>query len=138
MKTIAEQMAEERLRQYNEAAAHSAGADKAALAIAALEAAEFENSVSAKKKKWLYILSLSLPPIGLVFAAYYLFSSKNDAKRVAFICLLITVFGIVVVWGSVAMFYSFLPAQTAQQLQTLKPTDIDQLLKSQDINQYLQ
>src|ERR1700691_5481934 len=58
-----------------------------------------QNSVSTKAKRWAYLISISAPPIGLLWAAkYYFFSDEDDAKQVAWICILLT-------FGAILAFY---------------------------------
>jgi RsiW-degrading membrane proteinase PrsW (M82 family) len=127
MSTIEEQLVEARMKEYAEAAKTGANVDKAALALAALDAVGSENLISAKRKKWLYLLSLGLPPIGLFFAAWYYFSPKKDGKHVALVCVIITAISALVFWLTLTMFFSLLPPQTLQQVQTLNPSDLNEI-----------
>jgi len=129
MPSEAEKNVAQRLKDYGAAAAKSEGVDRAALAIAALEAAQFENHVTPKMKKWAYIISLGLPPLGLVFAGWYYFSDKTDGKRVATICAALTLVGGLILWFSVASLTSSLTPQTVDQFKNIKPEDINSLLR---------
>jgi uncharacterized membrane-anchored protein len=129
MSTIEEQLVESRMKEYAEATKDSANVDKAALAMAALESVQLESGVSVKRKKTLYMLSLCLPPIGFAFAAWYYFSKKIDGKRVALICVILTVISGLLAWLVWAVVASSLPPQTAQQIQSLNPDDTNSLIK---------
>jgi len=125
MSTIEEQLVEARMKEYAEASKNNANVDKAALAIAALESVQNESGVSQKKKKWLYLTSLALPPIGFAFSIWYLFSKKIDAKRVALVCAIITIASLLLAWFVYAIFISSLPPQTMDQLRSLNPNDLN-------------
>ena len=127
MSTIEEQLVESRMKEYAEATKDSANVDKAALAMAALESVQLESGVSVKRKKTLYMLSLCLPPIGFAFAAWYYFSKKIDGKRVALICAILTVISGLLAWLVWAVFTSALPPQTADQIQSFNPSDINSI-----------
>ncbi len=129
MESEAERRVAEKLREYAEASKDNKKVDKAALAIAALETPIFENRVSAKMKKWAYLISLGLPPFGLVFSVYYYFSEKSDGKRVAIICAIVTLIGVLMFWLALSSIFSSIPKESLDQLKTLQPNDINSLLQ---------
>lgn len=129
METEAEKEAERQLKAYNEAASAGTGVNKAVLAMAALEAAQNADRITAKKKRWAYLLSFGLPPLGLGFAAWYYFSPKLGAKRMALICLALTVVGGLLLWFSLAAILKSAPVGTLQQIQSFKPEDINNLIQ---------
>jgi hypothetical protein len=127
MSTIEEQLVESRMKEYAEASKNNANVDKAALAIAALESVQNGSGVSQKKKKWLYLASLALPPIGFAFALWYLFSKKIDGKRVALVCAVITIGSLLLAWLVFSVFVASLPPQTLDQLRSLNPDSLNDL-----------
>ncbi len=129
METEAEKEAERQLKTYAEAAQGNAGVNKAVLAMAAMEAAQNADRITAKKKRWAYLLSFGLPPLGLIFAAWYYFSPKLGAKRMALVCLILTVLGGLLLWLSLAAILKSAPVGTLQQIQSLRPEDINSLLQ---------
>jgi hypothetical protein len=130
MQSDAEKAVAQKLKEYAEAAKDDKKVDKAALALAALEASVFENRVSAKMKKWAYLISLGLPPFGLGFAAYYYFSDKTDGKHVALACVIITIISALIFWATFSSIFSAVPPGTLQQIQSLKPEDINSIMQN--------
>jgi hypothetical protein len=129
MASIEEQLVEARLQEYTEAAKGNANVDKAALAIAALESVQLESHVTIKRKKLLYLLSLILPPIGLVFGVWYFFSKKIDGKQVGVICAALTFLSLLLTWFTLTMLSSSIPSGTFKQIQTLNPDELNSLLQ---------
>ena len=130
MDSDAEKRVAEKLKEYTEAAKNNKKIDKAALAIAALEAPIFENRVSAKMKKWAYLISLGLPPVGLGFAVYYYFSDKTDGRHVAIFCVVITIISALIFWATFASIFSSVPPGTLEQIQSLKPEDLNNIMQN--------
>lgn len=87
-----------------------------------------QNLVPAKQKKWAYLLSVFLPPIGVLFAIGYYLSDKTDAKHVANVCLILTVVLVVFYW---LMFKAILSSSGVDlnQLQQVNPQDLQELLQ---------
>jgi uncharacterized membrane-anchored protein len=129
MNTSEEQLVEARMKEYAEATKDNTNVDKAALAMAALESVQFDSDVSVKRKKMLYTLSLCLPPIGFAFAAWYYFSKKIDGKRVALICIILTVLSGLLAWLVLDFFTSSLPPQTAQQIKSLNLSNTNSIIQ---------
>lgn len=48
------------------------------------------NTVSAKQKRWAYLVSLGVPPFGLLFALKFYFGEEDDAKAAALMCVVLT------------------------------------------------
>jgi len=129
MNTSEEQLVEARMKEYAEATKDNTNVDKAALAMAALESVQFDSDVSVKRKKMLYTLSLCLPPIGFAFAAWYYFSKKIDGKRVALICIILTVLSGLLAWLVLDFFTSSLPPQKAQQIKSLNLSNTNSIIQ---------
>lgn len=99
--------------------------DVATLMMNALQQ-EDANKLSAKSKRWAYLISLGLPPFGLGFALWFYFSDKSDGKSTAIVCVLLTIFSII---GSI-IFINMLFSGTGasvEQIQQIKPADIYEL-----------
>ena len=92
-----EKKIEEELNVYRQLGAQDKKIDVASLMINALQHHE-DNSLTAKEKRWAYLFSISTPPVGLFFAAKYYYSNKDDGKRVALICVILTVVSILLLW----------------------------------------
>lgn len=131
MQTQAEKAAEQKLKEYDEAIKNSVGADKAALAIAALETAQYAAQVSPKARRWAYLVSIGLPPFGLIFALRYFFSAKQNAKSVAIVCVVLTAIGGLLVWLSLKSFVSLIPQSMTGQTEL---GEMGELGEMQDID----
>jgi hypothetical protein len=86
-------MNEEKLNKefevYRELAKQNKKIDVASLMINALQKQD-SNSLSDKQKRWAYLISLGLPPFGLLFAAKFYYSGKDDGEHAAWICTVLT------------------------------------------------
>jgi Na+-driven multidrug efflux pump len=89
-------------------------------------ATQKQNQVSAKTKKWTYLISIGVPPFGLLFALKYFYSDEEDAKTVAWSCVILTAVSILLFWLLGAAVFSG-SGTSVQQLQQIKPTDVYQL-----------
>ncbi len=94
----AEKEVTKKIEQYRELAEGNKDIDLATLMISALEQAQQEET-AAKKKRWAYLISVCLPPLGLFFAARYYFSDKPDGKRIALTCLILTAIALLLAWS---------------------------------------
>lgn len=99
--------------------------DTTALLMSALEQEE-NSKVPQSKKRWAYLVSLGLPPVGVIFALIFYFSDKSDGKQTAYICLALT--GISIIF-TIVLFKSFFSSAgvTPQQIEQIKPADIYQI-----------
>ena len=86
------------------------------------------NTVSFKKKRWAYIISLSLPPVGFLLALKYYFDDEDDARHVANMCVIITLLSILMVWIFTKMFFSG-TGTNLNQIQQINPKDLQDLMK---------
>ncbi len=76
--------------------------------------------VSARTKRWAFLISLAVPPFGLLFAVKYFLSSETDAKTVGWICVGLTVFSTLLAWIT----FSFMLSGTSlEQIQQINPND---------------
>ena len=113
------------LAEIQSLAHENKGVDLNALALNVLQT-QNQNFVSAKAKRWAYLVSLAAPPFGLLFAAYYFFDRKSDAKTVAWVCLALTIFSAIAVWLA---FKILLSGGPVSQIQQIKPEDLQQFLE---------
>lgn len=100
--------------------------DVATLMISALQQQD-QNKLSAKAKRWSYLVSLGVPPIGYVLALYYYFvKEESDAKTTAYWCAALTTISLV---GTIIFFNLVLSGSgvSLDQIQQIKPADIYQL-----------
>jgi hypothetical protein len=118
-----------KINDYQELAKSNKNIDVASLMINALEQAQREE-VDAKKKKRAYMVSVIAPPLGLFFAVRYFFSDKDDGKRVALICVILTAIALLGAWLIGAMLFSGGGGDAAlQQVQTLNVSDLQRLMQ---------
>ena len=119
---------EEQFKDYLEMAKRDKNVEATALMMNALKT-QNESRVSAKAKKWAYLVSLCLPPFGLIFVVkYYLSSDKSDARRVANICLILTVVSLVLAWLTLQLLSASM-GNNLDQLQKINPQDVQNLLQ---------
>lgn len=101
--------------------------DTTALLMNALEQ-EDQNKISTKTKRWAYLISIGVPPVGLAFALYFYFSDKSDGKSTAIACVILTaVSGLI----TIIIFKSILSGSgvSTQQLEQIKPQDVYDLTR---------
>jgi hypothetical protein len=114
-----------KVAEYQAAAKNNPNINMGMLMINALQS-EHQNQVSSKAKKWAYLISISAPPVGLLFALkYFMFSDENDAREVAWTCTILTVITLAVVWFTTKLIFSGSGA-SIEQIQQIKPSDIIQ------------
>ena len=120
-----DQKLEQQISDYAALGKEDKNIDVAALMMKALQN-EDANNVSQRQKRIAYLVSVGLPPVGLFFALYYYFSDKGDAKKVANICILLTLISIGVFWLLAKIMLSS-SGTSVQQIEQIKPSDIQQL-----------
>ncbi len=86
------------------------------------------NTVSGKQKRWAYLVSLGLPPLGLLFALKFYFGQEDDAKNTALVCVVLTAVSILAFAILTTVMFSGSGA-SLNQIQQIKPTDIQQILQ---------
>ncbi len=116
---------EEKIKDYQEAAKANQGVDLAALMINALKT-ENQNLVPDRQKHWAYLISIGLPPLGLLFAIRYFLSDKDDAKNVAWICVALTAVSVLLFVVLLKVFVSS-SGTSLQQIEQINVIDIHQL-----------
>ena len=118
---------EKKLEMYKAMAAADPNVDISKLMLAALEQEQL-NTLPAKKKITAYLVSLALPPFGLIYAIKFYFSGTSDGKRAALYCALLT---ILTIFLSTLFFKAVLSAgnTSVQQLQQINPNDVQSLFQ---------
>ena len=113
------------LEAYKELAKQDKKIDVASLMINALEKHQ-ANLLSDKQKRWAYLVSLALPPFGLIFALKFYFSGKDDGEQTAWICGALTALSVFLL----ILFIKVLISSSSinlNQIEQIKPADIQQL-----------
>ena len=115
-----------KLEEYKALAKENKNIDVGTLMLSAMEQQQ-RNLLSVRLKRWAYLISLAFPPFGLFFAIYFYNSGKEDAKHAALVCVILTVFVVVLL---VILFKVFLSTAgvDVNQLQQA-PTQLRQLLQ---------
>ncbi len=119
-----DQKLEETISEYAELAKDK-NIDVAMLMANALQQNE-ANRINGKTKRWLYLISVGVPPLGLFIGAYYFLSDKEDACSTAIVCIALTVFSILMTY---LLFNTILSGSgtNIDQIKQIKPDDIYQL-----------
>ena len=120
-----EQKLAEQINTYAQLAKENPNIDAAALMLNAVKT-ENRNLVSSNAKRWAYLISLGLPPFGLLFTLKYYFSGEDDAKTVATTCAVLTVFSLLLFWLFSKMLFSSAEINV-NQIQQIKPQDTQKL-----------
>lgn len=116
----------QKVKEYQEAAKNNPNVDIGALMLNALQSQD-QNKVSSKAKKWAYLISISIPPFGLLFALkYFMFSDESDAQEVAWTCVALTAICVFIFWIGGKLLLSS-SGTSVEQIQQIKPSDIYQL-----------
>lgn len=117
------------IREYQELGRQNKNIDVAALAMTAMAQARQEET-GRRKKRWAYLVSIGLPPLGLLCAAYYAFGSKPDGKRIAINCIILTAAALLLTWFVGKLFFDSLGgADVSSQLQDVKIDDLRRLFQ---------
>jgi hypothetical protein len=99
--------------------------DASALLINALEQ-EDRNKIPTATKRWAYLISIGVPPLGLLFAIWFYFGDKSDGKSTAIACVILTavssIIGILIVKSMLSG-----AGVSTEQLQQIKPADVYEL-----------
>ena len=119
---IAKKMAE-----YQKLAATDKNLDVAELMLSALQQTD-ADFLDPKTKRRAYIISLTIPPVGLIYAAYFWLSEKKDANRTALICIGLTIFTLLVTYIIYKVIVST-AGVTTTQLQNISPSEIQNIVQ---------
>jgi len=116
---------EKKIETYQELGKENPNVDVSMLMMNALQN-ESSSKSSSKSFRWPYLISIGLPPFGLIFAIKYYFSDDENDKQAAKICLLLTIISVIVVYISTKIIFSS-SGTNLQQIEQIKPQDIYQL-----------
>jgi len=124
---------EEQFNKLQELSKQNPNVDVSSVMIAALDAQHADKSKS-KVHRWVYLISVSLPPTGLFIAAYYyFFSEDSDRKKVAIWSASLTIFSLVIAYITFTVMFSTATQSTGQNLDLnqlkQQPAQLEQLLK---------
>jgi len=122
-----EKKLEEQFREFKDLAKEDKNIDAASLMINALEN-QPKNAVAQKKKTRAYLVSLLLPPFGLLYALKYYLSAESDATQIANVCVILTAIAFLILWLTVRMMLAG-SGINLEQIQQINPSDIQQLLQ---------
>ncbi|MCL5667381.1 MAG: hypothetical protein M1383_06450 [Patescibacteria group bacterium] len=122
-----DQKIEKQFEEFQRVAKENKNVDVAALMISALSS-QNKNLVSSRQKRWAYLVSIGLPPFGLLFALKFYLSDQEDASNVANVCVALTIVSVFFVWLMGKLLFSGSGA-SLDQLQQIKPQDIQQLVQ---------
>jgi hypothetical protein len=90
-----EEKLEKELEAYRELAKADKKIDVAGLMINALQKHE-SNMFSVKQKRWAYLISIAIPPVGFLLALNFFMSDKDDGPQAALWCSILTVVSIII------------------------------------------
>lgn len=121
---MSEKDLQKKIELYGELAKENPNVDAGLLMMSALQNEDSRLSQS-KSRKWAYIISMSLPPFGLLFALKYYFGEDED-RQAAFICVLLTVVSVIAFFIFSKILFSSSGADLGQ-IQQINPADIRQL-----------
>ena len=115
----------EQLETYRKLGEQDKNVDVAGLMMRALQKQE-TNRLSPRQKRWAYLISIGLPPFGLIFALKFFFSDKDDGRQTATICAVLTFVSLFLTWllGKALLSGSNV---NLQELQQISPQDIREL-----------
>lgn len=126
MSSSEEQLAE-KLKDYQALVHEDKNIDVSALVLNALETQK-SSLVSPKQKKWAYLVSIGLPPFGLLFALKFFLDDEDDAKSTALICVALTIVSIVVTVITIKSLFSG-AGVTPAQIEQINPKDVIDLTR---------
>ncbi len=120
-----EKKLEKQFSEYQNLAKENKNIDVAALMLHALQN-ENKNLVPQKQKRWAYLISIGVPPVGFLFALKYYFDDKEDSQTVANVCVVLTLLSVLSFWIISKLIFSGSGA-SIQQIQQITPKDIQEL-----------
>ena len=116
---------ESQINEYQALGKENPNVDVGMLMMNALQNQK-QNLVSPKAKKWAYLISVGVPPFGLLFALRYYMGDEDDAKTVAWVCIILTIISVLMFWLGGKLLLSG-SGTSMEQIQKIKPSDIMQL-----------
>jgi len=110
---------------YKDLAKENPNVDVAMLMVNALTNQK-QNVVSTKAKRWAYLISIGVPPFGIIFAVKYFFGDQDDARQVAWTCVILTIISLIVIYFIGKLLFNS-AGITPSQIEQIKPSDIQQI-----------
>lgn len=120
-----EQKAAEQIKAYVELAKANPKMDVTKLALSALSEVD-RNTIPVKEKRWAYLASLVLPPVGLFYGFKFFVSDHDDGEHAALMCLVLSLFSI----GFMVTLFKGMFAGSGvdvNQIKNINPQDIYEL-----------
>src|SRR3989338_2083927 len=117
---IADKM--ERIRKL---AAENKNIDEQALITALLADADSAAQLSGKETGKAYLISILAPPFGLYYAAKFWFRAEADARKAAYICVVLTVISGLAVWW---LTNAAVSNPQLKSIQDINPRDFQDLI----------
>lgn len=121
---MSDEKIEEIVKEYSEFAKDK-NIDAATLMINALQQQD-QNRVNQKAKRWAYLVSIGLPPLGYGCALWYYFKEESDAKSTAYICAGLTTLSLILSYLFLKVFLSS-AGTSLEEIQQINPQDIYEL-----------
>ena len=118
---------ESQINEYQALGKENPNVDVGMLMMNALQNQK-QNLVSPKAKKWAYLISVGVPPFGLLFALRYYMGDEDDAKTVAWVCIILTIISVLMFWLGGKLLLSG-SGTSMEQIQKIKPKDILELTR---------
>ena len=85
-----------------------------------------KNLISSKSKRWAYLISVGIPLSGFLFALNYYMKDEDDAKQVAWTCIILTVIAVIMFWAGGKLLLGG-SGTSVDQISKIKMQDIQQL-----------
>ncbi|HVY67936.1 MAG TPA: hypothetical protein VHA30_03530 [Patescibacteria group bacterium] len=120
-----EQKLAQEFDEYQKVGKDNPNVDVGMLMLNALQNSK-DHAVPAKTKRWAYLVSIGVPPFGFLFALKFFLDDRDDARDVAWTCIILTVISVFAFWllGKIMLSGS---GTSVQQIEQIKPSDIQQL-----------
>lgn len=116
---------EKNIQMYQDLAKKEPNVDINMLMMNALQK-ESEGLKDGRSYKWAYIISLGVPPFGLLFALKYFIHGDDRDRTAAYVCIGLTILSIIITltFGKLVLSSS---GTSMEQVQQIKIQDIQQL-----------
>lgn len=114
----------EQLAEFQAQADVDKSVDVAGLMAKAMDGA-VQVAIDKKKYHRAYWISILIPPFGLFYAIYYLFSGKLGSKKVALYCVILTIISFAITALASQLLFSSIDSSTDSQLQQLKAMNVE-------------
>ncbi len=124
MKNSEDKLAEQ-IGEIAQLAKDNKGVDVSALMANVLESHK-KNFIPSSQKRWAYLVSIGVPPFGLLFALKFYFSDADDGHESAYVCIVLTIISVVLVYWFTSSLLSTANI-TPAQIEQIKPKDILEL-----------